>query len=503
MIQRLWSGFREWGWTLFVVSMPITSMPLVIRLVGSDTVASPAVPLMAVLLAGWALPLWLKGAKLPRLTLPLLGFALSAFISCAAAFFLLIPPNNDISVLRSEMVALATLLVGMGFYFLTVMMAAGEGKIIKSLRLLNLAGFLVIVWCAAQAVAWRVFDGYPQWMRDFHDLYSRAPLFNNRVTGFALEPSWLANQLNLLFLPFWLAASVKRWSAFPWKFLRWFHVEDGLLAGGLVCLLLSLSRVGLLAFMLMTAFLALRLNLWLTRWIEGKLSARNIFRGSNEARRKRLLQILIGGGLVLFYLIAIVGLGVVLSRTDPRMEDLFNFSLGARNPILEYANSLNFSTRIVYWQAGWGTFNDFPWLGVGLGNAGYYFQQKLDPFAWELVEVRNLVYRSGQLLNTKCLWVRILAETGVVGFALFAAWLAVMWKAADALERTPQPLDSIIGLMGKLLIVALIMEGFSVDSFALPYIWFSLGLVTAAAWLNLKKLNVGIAGQREDLTAHG
>jgi len=26
----------------------------------------------------------------------------------------------------------------------------------------------------------------------------------------------------------------------------------------------------------------------------------------------------------------------------------------------------------------------------------------------------------------------------------------------------------------------LLLEGFSVDSFALPYIWFSLGLVTSA-----------------------
>ncbi len=38
-----------------------------------------------------------------------------------------------------------------------------------------------------------------------------------------------------------------------------------------------------------------------------------------------------------------------------------------------------------------------------------------------------------------------------------------------------------LALMGKLVIVALVFEGFSVDSFALPYLWFALGLVTAQA----------------------
>jgi hypothetical protein len=38
-----------------------------------------------------------------------------------------------------------------------------------------------------------------------------------------------------------------------------------------------------------------------------------------------------------------------------------------------------------------------------------------------------------------------------------------------------------LALMGKLAIIALIFEGFSVDSFALPYLWFGLGLVTAAS----------------------
>jgi hypothetical protein len=36
-----------------------------------------------------------------------------------------------------------------------------------------------------------------------------------------------------------------------------------------------------------------------------------------------------------------------------------------------------------------------------------------------------------------------------------------------------------MGFMGIFMLAALIIEEFSVDSFALPYLWFSMGLVTA------------------------
>jgi len=483
-MRRAWFAMRDWVWWLLILTMPITSMPVVINLVGSDTVGSPAVLLLGILVLGWLLPAWLLGKKQPKLVIPLLVFVLAALLSSVAAWFIEIPPYKDISVLRTELVALITLLIGVGFYLLTIQISVEKGKIEASLRWLNYAGILVIAWCLVQALAWRGFGGYPQWMRDFHDLYSRGPLYNNRVTGFALEPSWLANQFNLLFLPFWFAASVKRWSAFKIKLFRYFLIEDALLAGGLLALFLSLSRVGLLATLLMVAFLLLRLNTWLIRFLERQLQDRNFLAHISSARRQRILNVFISVGLAILYLGGLVGVGVIFSRTDPRMKELFTFSFGDRNPLLEYADALNFSTRVVYWQAGWETFNDYPFLGVGLGNAGFFFPEKLDAFAWELVEVRDLVYRSGNLLNSKCLWVRILAETGVIGFALFAVWLLLMWKASDSLEKSVQPVYQMSGLMGKLLIIALIMEGFSVDSFALPYFWFSLGLITAAAWLN-------------------
>jgi len=75
------------------------------------------------------------------------------------------------------------------------------------------------------------------------------------------------------------------------------------------------------------------------------------------------------------------------------MKSLFQFSFKVDNPFLKYAEQLTFASRVVYWQAGWEVFNDYPWLGVGLGNSGFFFPEKMSGFGWGLVEVRRLNVR--------------------------------------------------------------------------------------------------------------
>jgi hypothetical protein len=72
--------------------------------------------------------------------------------------------------------------------------------------------------------------------------------------------------------------------------------------------------------------------------------------------------------------------------------------------------------------------------------------------------------------------------------AFFVAWLYVLWQSARFLLHSENRLEQTFGLSGSLTLVILMIEGFSIDSFALPYLWFSLGLLTAAASLRQKKL---------------
>ncbi len=479
MADKVWQRTVNLVWIGLILSTPITSMPAVVQLMGSDTVASPAGLFLFVLFFLWLIPFILRRGRFSSLVVPFVGFVLVSLVSTIGSIFLVFPPYENVSFFRNSAVALITLGVGAAFYFVTQTVTRNRQTLEKTMRWVHAAGAVVIFWCLIQFSAWHVLGGYPQWLRDFHDLYSIAPLYNNRVSGFALEPSWLAHQLNILFLPLWLAATIQRHTFYKvrlWKL----SVENVLLVGGVLCLFLSFSRIGWAAFLFMLLFLSIRANIQFVRWIE----ARPFFQVSLEKQNTTLRRWLISAGislvLIVVYLIVVVGLAYVFSQLDPRMEDLFTLSFLHETSLLEYADSLNFSTRIIYWQAGWKVFNDYPVLGVGLGNSGYFFPQNLDPFAWKLVEVRDLIYRSSSLLNTKNLWVRLLSETGIVGFAFFTGWCYAIWQASGALEKSGRAIWQTAGLAGKLMFLALVLEGFSIDSFAMPYLWISSGLVSGA-----------------------
>lgn len=484
VIDRLRRGTADGLWMGLVFLLPITSMPLIVNLLRSNVVASPSILLLVGLVFIWFLPYVWQSGSLPRQALPLLAFVLAAVFATALSSFWRVPPYKDISGLRNSLSAMGTLFIGVCFYLVASVYANSEKRLEQVLRWLNWSGLVVICWSLLQTAVWFGLGRYPEWLRTIHGWYSVGTLFRQRTTGFALEPSWLAHQLNLLFLPFWLAAVVRRHSVHRLRVLKKLIAEDFLLAGGVVVLGLTLSRVGLLAFLLMVAYLLVRVNIWLKRMIQGWVFRR----WAKETGRMRLKEHLLGWGVTLVMLAVysglFLGVGFILSMVDPRMGDLFNFSLRQENPLLAYANALNFSSRLVYWEGGWNIFNDHALFGVGLGNAGFFFPDKLSGYAWWLVEVRDLVFRSSTLLNVKSLWVRLLAETGIIGFSLFSVWFYLMWQTGRALEGEDGLLKKRMALASQFLVIGFMIEGFSVDSFAMPYLWFSAGLVTAAYFLD-------------------
>lgn len=479
MIEKAWRRAQRLAWGIMLLVLPITSMPVVIRLVGSDTVAAPSGLLLLFLTAGWLLPRVLGGMTLPRQSLPLLALGLVAVLSTTASAFLEFPPYKDVDILANQLKALLTLAIGVSFYLVAAAWPQRKEQLQGAFQLINWSGFLVIAWSLLQAVVWYTQFSYPDWLRAVHEIYSIGPLYRQRVTGFTLEPSWLAHQLNLFYLPWWLAATVRRFSVHRFRILK-LSFENLLLAGGVAVLGLTLSRIGLLAFLLMAAYLLISANLWLARRIQKKVMQR--WRVSPELQKRAGRLAMAGIFVVLFtaYVGVLLGVGWGLSQVDPRMRELFRFTLQSDNPILSYASRLTFAARLVYWQAGWEVFNEHPWLGVGLGNAGFYFPEKMSDYAWGLMEVRDLFFRSDTLLNIKSIWVRILAETGLIGFAFFIGWCYLLWQSARFTEGSGDNLLRSLALAGQLALAGLLAEGFSVDSFAFPYFWVLAGLATAA-----------------------
>jgi O-antigen ligase len=264
---------------------------------------------------------------------------------------------------------------------------------------------------------------------------------------------------------------------------------------GLGVLWLSLSRVGLLAFLVMAAYLMLILNIRLVKWMPSVVFRRF---PSTASRAQSLRRGLITGSIVLLVLLyagLMASAAYGLSRSDERMRKLFDFTILREKSFFHYANQLVFAERIVFWQAGWEVFGDHPILGVGPGNVGFFFPQKLSAFSWALTEVRTLMYQWSALPNVKSLWIRLLSETGIVGFAFFMGWLYVLWYSASYLQsgcyQTQAEAGRVkniqygkvfqaTGLAGAFVLVALMIEGFSLDTFALPYYWIPFGLLTAS-----------------------
>jgi hypothetical protein len=465
-------------WTAMLVLLPITSFPWVVHLVHSDTVAAPSGLFLLTLVITWLTPVVLRGARLPRQCLPLLALVLCAILGVLVANLSFLPAYKGLSPVREELEAILTLLVGVCFFIVASTWPASENRLRWAMVLINLSGLAIIVWSLAQSGAWYAYHRYPQWLRSIQEFFSVGPLYRQRTAGFTLEPSWLAHQLNMLYLPFWLAATVRGYSA-QRKLWR-ISLENVLLILGTLVLVLTLSRVGLLAFLLTIGYLLIGATLELTRWIQRKIGQGSLPFAARLQRHPHLVRAIIFAGVMVVYALGLVGVGFVLSKVDPRMKDIFNFSFGV-DGLLLYARKLDFATRMVYWQTGWNIFNLSPWIGVGLGNAGFYFPTSLPAFAWKLVEVQGLVNRSTVLMNIKSIWVRLLAETGIVGFSLFCTWVILVWLSARKAAVSETPLLRTLGLGGQFVVIALLLEGFSIDSFALPYVWISTGLVTAAA----------------------
>jgi len=476
LTQKAYQGLVKTAWALMVLTLPITSFPLLANLFGGTSVAPLPVVFLVILLIVWYLPLLIRGKSLPRHAIPLLVFVIMALISTLVGQFLLTPTFRSILPWRNIIEALITLGMGVGFYLVVVQYIDKEGKLKHFIKLINFSGFLMIIYAIIQAITFYALWRYPEVMKTIHGYISSSYLFVRRSTGFAYEPSWYAHLLNLVYLPIWIGMSLKGISAH--KFRIWkISFENILLILGGISLFLSFSRIGWLAFIVGIAYVIFifmhKLSLKFVAAIQENRKIK--FRRSNA--------FLIRMGFWVVTLVVLLGIliiaGIVMTKVDPRMESLFDIEVIKEKGLLEWAGSLIFAERLIFWNAGYRVFLTYPILGVGLGQSGYYFQNTFDSFGYKLPEILQALLRRDFIPNAKNLWVRILAETGIVGFSIFMGTLFVHWKSARVVEKTDARFLSAIGMTGQIFLVALLIEGFSLDTFGLPFIWVSLALIAA------------------------
>ena len=480
MKPKVWQSLTEICWAILLLCLPFTSFPALAKLFHGASVAPLSAVFLGILTLIFFIPRFIKTRSIPKQSLPIFIFFFMAAIATALAVFIPYDSFRNASVSQNALEGLLTLVLGIGFYLLTITIIQDETTLHKSLRWIYLGGLIAILTSLIQAVAWQLYGEYPKILWELQSYFSSsALLYRQRVTGVAFEPSWLAHQLNTLYIPLWLGFSVKKISISKKRIFGIFTFENILLILGAIVLFLSFSRIGWLTTLVVVAFVVFGLA---DQAMNRLLSKRSEQSGKTVSRCKHFLTKLgMWVGLLIVFGLVALALGVLFSRIDPRMEQLFNIERLRQFGVLGWASKLSFAERLIYWITGFRVFLAHPWFGVGLGGAGFFFPALVPEFGYGLPEVVRYLYTLNILPNIKNLWVRLLAETGILGFAFYVSWVYLHWREAVQLERSGlSDMERALGFTGKLFILALIMEGFSMDTFGLPYYWIALGIVVAA-----------------------
>jgi O-antigen ligase len=473
-------------WKFLLISIPFTSFPLIAILTNRSTVSALAGLPLAFLMVFWFLPyLWKKG-RLPRISVPLLAFfVLACFTSFLFPFREIYPFLNQ-SVLGRTSRGLLTLVIGISFYLLAAVFPRSERDLRSSLRWLYFGAVITFLWAFVQAFFVIRDVPVPQLFGRIHNFFSIRYFHQQRVTGFAYEPSGLANQIVILYIPLLLSSVVTGYSAFKTK-TRHLSIELLLVAAGAVVLFLTTSRIGLISGFAVLGVVALWIGWKLTgRWAQALVTNRGVIQkrlGLRAGWLHRILWIL----FILSILLGMIVLVILAGRIDSRFARIFETDysdlLRSSDPVYSIAQRLAYAERLGYWTVGLRVFSRYPILGVGVGNAGFFFGKDLPAYGYRLPELIHVLTGVAQFPNPKNLWIRLLAETGIVGFLTIMAWFFVLIATSVTLMRRGKGILRMMGMASSLSLLAQFFEGFSLDSFALPQLWIMLGFQAVALFL--------------------
>jgi O-antigen ligase len=381
---------------------------------------------------------------------------------------------QGVSVTARMFRALATLGIGGAIYLTVTLWPSNQDDLKFSLRWLYIGFGFALLWGSLQALYVIIFS--PRWfefMSRIQEFISIRRLFVNRVSGLTYEPNWYADQISFLLLPWLLAAVLSRYTVFKWRW-RWLTIELMMLVWALAVLPFTFSRAGLVVMIVLVFISVLFFRM--------KNSDESIKTGSIS--RIPIRRILEGSLLV----VILAGVTFVAGTRNDFFARIWEYwqrkpDQGYVQYFVNYFEYLGFGARYSYWQTAYQVYEDYPTLGVGLGNYAFYFNEKLPerPLAAVPEVLRLVVPDEGRdrLITPKNLYLRIMSETGLLGLATFLGFLMAILGCALYLWLSPQSEIRFWGTGGLLGLIAFILVAFSFDSFAIPNMWVVFGLITA------------------------
>jgi O-antigen ligase len=464
------------SWALFLLALPVTSFPYFPGGIGGKTLVRPlsVYPLLALLILV-TIPRLLR-KSLPKTFLPLFAFIIIALISSILPFSYGTEGFKGISMTSRILRNIITLGIGATIYLTVSLIIKSWDDLDASLRWLYAGFTAALAWGSLQAVYVIHYSArYFKLLSSIQNYISTRKLFPTRISGLTYEPKWFAEQICFLMLPWLLGSVLMRHSSFKWRF-RWITVEWILLAWSVLVLIFTYSRTGLFILIILTFLVIL-----LARPRARQKTPRITIKQRVGKRWTRLTRAILA--------VLVLGTIIIVASSQNRYFSRFWRYWTEEGPANKtYLEYIAFNQRFVYWVTAFRIYQAYPILGVGLGNYAFYFDEMLPNESWsrqpEIVRQITPVEGGDRLITPKNLYGRLLAETGLVGTAVFTGFVLAVLGCAFYLwfsRSAPQKFWGVSGFLGMIVFAIVV---FSFDSVAIPNMWVVFGLITAAAHLS-------------------
>jgi hypothetical protein len=427
-------------WVLALLLFPLTTFPW---LPGDSVRPAALLPVLLLLVIGLLNPIrlrTLRGFESYVLFFFLIYTAVTGLILAVFWYDFRLEGYENVNPLTDFLRGWISLAVGAIFYVVLRLAVINRDFLRLSERILLGAitvsvGFAVLQWASVNLSIAGLRSGTLAFTSFFVDT---ATEWVGRYHGLAYEPSWLASQLTVIALPLLLARLLGNQSLGHFPTTR-LPIELALLGLVLLGVLLTDSRTAIFAAIAVIFI--------------GVLTA--------FGRRNMLVSLLV--------VLVLIGVVIPLAVRSTWIGNTISAFSRSSSPT-EFALQASAGPRVSAWVAGWYTFLGAPIVGVGLGNSYRFYPDNVPSWSLGEPEVQKWLDTSAEVRpNPKNLPIKLLSETGVLGFALYFTFVLLHFRN--------RPRSKFLRVLYSTGFVALIFNYFSLDTFALPTEWFLLGFI--------------------------